>query len=195
MSDDPTFQRWQTSIGNEAQESAPAAAPPSPASGSGESVVPRAIDSAIELRSKSVLLVDANRQSRESRAKIMRTRGVRVDCVVDAAAAREHLAAEKYNLILVDPGRERESAESLVQEIRTNNARQMVGFLVGSPLFVAKSLTGGSKPTPPARPRPPAAPPAAAVETANVPATAGSDFGQRIRDAEAIRDAEERNKT
>ena len=194
MNDDPAFRRWQTSIGNEAQPSAPEAAPHSPASGAGELVVPAAIESAIGLRSKSILLVDANRQSREERAKIMRTRGVRVDCVVDAAAAREHLAAEKYNLILVDPGRERESAESLVQEIRTNNARQMVGFLVGSPLFIAKSLTGGSRPTPPARPRPPAPPPAAAVGAAHAPA-AGSDFGQRIRDAEAIRDAEEHNKT
>jgi CheY-like chemotaxis protein len=147
------------------------------------------------LRSKSILLVDSDRQSRESRARIMRTRGVQVDCVVDTGAARVRLAAEKYDLILVDPGRERESAESLVQEIRANNSRQLVGFLVGSPLFVAKSLTGGSNPRLPRPPRPPAAPPVAAAKTPNAPATGGIDFGQRIRDAEAVRDAETRNKT
>jgi CheY-like chemotaxis protein len=141
------------------------------------------------LRSKSILLMDSNRQSRESRAKALRTHGVQVDCVADAAAARVRLAAEKYDLILVDPGRERESAELLVQGIRANNSRQLVGFLVGSPLFVAKSLGGGSNPRPP---RPPATPAAAA--TANAPAIGGIDFGQRIRDAEAIRDAGAQNK-
>jgi CheY-like chemotaxis protein len=194
MNGDPPLQQWQASIGNEAHASPQEAAPYAPASGPGEGVAPKAIAAAIGLRSKSILLVDSNRQSRESRAKIMRTRGVRVDCVVDAAAARVHLAAEKYNLILVDPGRERERAELLVQEIRTHDARQLVGFLVGGPLFVAKSLTGVSNPTPPARPRPSATAPVVAVETANVPATVGSDFGQRIRDAEAIRDAEGNNK-
>lgn len=191
MNGDPNLQRWQASLGNEEHESPREAVTHAPASGPGEAAAPGALAAAIGLRSKSILLVDSNRQSRESRAKIMRTRGVRVDCAVDADAARVRLAAEKYDLILVDPGRERESAQSLVQEIRTNNARQLVGFLVGSPLFVAKSLTGGTNPTPPPRRRPMATPPAAAVETANAPA---SDFGQRIRDAEAIRDAEGNNK-
>ena len=114
MNADPTLGRWQSSIGNEPQPLPQEAVPHSPESGSGESVAPKAIADAVGLRSKSVLLVDSNRQSRESRAKILRTRGVQVDCVADAAAARLRLAAEKYDLILVDPGRERESAESLV---------------------------------------------------------------------------------
>jgi CheY-like chemotaxis protein len=144
------------------------------------------------LRRKSILLVDSNRKSRETRAEIMRTHGVQVDCVVDAGAARVRLAAEKYDLILVDPGRERESAELLVQEIRANNSRQLVRFLVGGPLFVAKSLTDGSNPRPP---RPPATPRVTAAEKPNAPATGGIDFGQRIRDAEAVRDAEVKKKT
>jgi len=184
-SGDPTRGQWQASVGNEAQQAPQEAAHHSPASGPGAPVAPRAIADAVGLRSKSILLVDSSRQSPESRAKIMRARGVQVDCVANADAARVRLAAEKYDLILVDPGRERESAESLVQEIRANNSRQLVRFLVGSPLFVAKSLTGGSNPTPPRPPRSPATPPVAEAETPNAPATRGIDFGQRIRDAEA----------
>ena len=93
---------------------------------------------------KSVLLVDSNRHSRESRAKIMRTMGVRVDCAANADSARVRLASEKYNLILVDLGRNVAAAESFVSEIRTRNSHQLVGFLVGSPLFVAQSLGGKS---------------------------------------------------
>jgi CheY-like chemotaxis protein len=192
MTDEPTLGRWQVSIGNEAPQSPQIAAPHSTASGPTEPVAPRAIPDAVGLRSKSVLLVDSNRQSRESRADILRTRGVQVDCVADADAARVRLATEKYDLILVDPGRERESAESLAQEIRATNSRQLVGFLVGSPLFVVKSLNGASSPRPP---RPPATPPVAAGQTPNASAAGGIDFGQRIRAAEAVRDAEAHNKT
>lgn len=182
-------EQWRASIGVEAQQAPQEAVPHSSASGPGEPVAPRAIADAVGLRSKSILLVDSNRQSCETRAKIMRKQGVQVDCVVDAGAARVRLAAEKYDLILVDPGRERESAESLVQEIRANNSRQLVRFLVGSPLFVAKSLAGGSNPRPPATPR------VSAAETPNAVATGDIDFGQRIRNAEAVRDAEAQNKT
>ena len=183
-SGDLTLGRRQASIGKESQQSPP--------SGPGELLAPRAVADAVGLRSKSVLLLDVNPRSRESRAKIMRTRGVKVDCVGDADAARVRLTAGKYDLILVDPGRERESAESLVQEIRANNPRQLVGFLVGSPRFVVKSLTGDGTPRPT---RPPATPPVAAAETPNAPAAGGIDFGQRIRDAEAVRDAEVQNQT
>jgi CheY-like chemotaxis protein len=176
---DPARGRWQVSIGDEAQQAPQEAAPHSPASGPGESAVPKAIADAVGLRSKSVLLVDSDRQSRESRAKVMRTRGVQVDCVANADAARVRLAAEKYDLVLVDPGRQRETAESLVLEIRANNPRLLVRFLVGSPLFVAKSLSGRSNP------HPPAASPVATAEQPSAPTGGSIDFGQRIRDTEA----------
>jgi len=125
--------------------------------------------------------VDSDIRSRETRARGMRAQGVRVDCVASAAAARVRLAAETYNLILVDPGCEVGDAESLVQEIRSRNSRQLVRFLVGGPLFVAKSLSGGNCASGPQRvPAPGAAP-----DKQSTPAAGGSDFGQKIRDAEA----------
>ena len=192
---DPTNEGAPAIVGMETQQAPPEAEAHSTASGTSEPAAPKVVADDVKLRGKSVLLVDSNRQSGESRAKILRTRGVQVDCVVDAGSARARLAAEKYDLILVDPGREQESAESLVQEIRARDSRQLVSFLVGSPLFVAKSLRGGSNPTRPHRPRPRTKPLAAAAETPHAPATAGIDFGQRVREAEAIQDAEAQNKT
>ncbi len=129
----------------------------------------------MEWSGKTVLLVNSNLRTRESRAKILRSKGVHVDCVPNAEAARMKLTAAQYNLILVDLGREVDAAESLVREIKTKNPRQTVGFLVGSPLFVATSLNrSNSRPSPmPAR-----------VEKAATPAVPGDDFGKRVRDAE-----------
>ena len=128
---------------------------------------------------KTILLVDSNLPSREARAKVMRARGIQVDYVSNAAAARERLAAETYNLVLVDPGRNVVAAETLVQEIRTLNSRQLVRFLVGSPLFVATSLNGN-------KPNPHPAPPSSAVRRApKAPGAGGIDFGQKVREAEA----------
>ncbi len=175
MSSNEALQRWQASIGNNAEEHAHNANTGQPqAAKIGAPIGSAATAAALEWRKKTVLLVDSNLRSRESRAKVMRTKGVHVDCAASVDAARVRLAAEKYNLVLVDPGRDTEVAESLVQEIRSKNSRQLVGFLVGSPLFVAKSLSGANF-----RQRRAPAP------ATNQPAMADIDFGQRIRDAEA----------
>lgn len=182
MSSDEALERWHTGMGNDAEQPARSASAGQPqAAKAGVPIGLAAAASALELRKKTVLLVDSNLRSREARAKVMRAKGVHVDCVTSADAARARLAIEKFNLILVDLGHETEVAEALVREIRSKNSRQLVGFLVGSPLFVAKSLSGST-------PRPNRAPtPAmvAAAESPSGPAMADSDFGQRIRDAEA----------
>jgi CheY-like chemotaxis protein len=167
--------RWQASIGNEAQQQPQTAAPGEDRPAQAEALVrPRGSEG----NQKTILLVDSNLRSRESRAKVMRNKGVMVDCVASADAARVRLRVEKYNLILVDLGRDVDGAEALVQEIRTKNSRQLVGFLVGSPLFVVRSL-GDSNSRPRRMPAPaPAAKP-------GTPAVPGIDFGQKIRDAEA----------
>ena len=134
----PRSLQWQASIGDSAQQQRHNFASGSATPG-GPSREPAAIGAPAWVR-KSVLLVDSNRQTRDSRAKTMRARGIRVDCVATAASARARLAAEKYNLILVDLGRDVTAAELLVGEIRTRNSRQLVGFLVGSPMFIAQSL-------------------------------------------------------
>lgn len=129
-------------------------------------------------KDKTVLLVDANRLSRDSRAKIMGAMGVRIQCAPTAEAARALLQSGTYNLILVDPGRDIAAAESLVKDIKAANSRQLVGFLVGRPLFVATSLK--SKPRPHREPA--ITIPAVAAAP---PISPADDFGQRVRDAEA----------
>ncbi len=129
-------------------------------------------------KDKTVLLVDSNRLSRDSRAKIMRAMGVRVECAATTDAARAHLKSGTYNLILVDPGGDIAATESLVKDIKAANSRQLVGFLVGRPLFVATSLK--SKPRPH---REPAI--TIPVVAAAPPVSPADDFGQRVRDAEA----------
>ncbi len=140
---------------------------------------PPATNAGMEWSGKTVLLVNSNLRTRESRAKILRSKGVHVDCVPNAEDARMRLAAAQYNLILVDLGREVDVAESLVREIKTKNPRQSVGFLVGSPLFVATSLNRNKS-----RPRLTPTSMPARVEKAATPAVPGDDFGKRVRDAE-----------
>jgi CheY-like chemotaxis protein len=136
--------------------------------------------SSVSLLKKVVLLIDVNSETRESRAKVMRTLGVTVHSASSARTARSKLGSGAYDLVLVDLGADNEGAEALVQEIRQGKPRQLVAFLVGSPLFVSSSLTGKRSPklrtirvTPPAV----------------VPKTIASgkrfDFGQKVKDAEA----------
>jgi CheY-like chemotaxis protein len=126
------------------------------------------------------LLVDSNARSRESRAKVMRTLGTIVHCASNARAAHSRFEAGPYNLVLVDLGADIEGAEQLAQGIRSKKPGQLVGFLVGSPLFVAKSLKQKAN-------RPPQVPAVSAVpiQKTTMPARMVVDFGQKIRDAEA----------
>jgi len=177
MNDDRIFD-WQASIGDSSKRQQHSVAPG--AEQSAKPIAPAlqpAATGASTWTQKTVLLVDANRLTRQSRAKIMRTMGVRVDCVANADSARARLAAEKYNLILVDLGRDVTAAELLVGEIRSRNSRQLVGFLVGSPLFVSQSLNG--KPVQPMR----LAVVPAAERAAEVKGAA-DDFEKKIGDAE-----------
>ena len=113
----------------------------------------------------------------------MRTLGVTVHCASDAASAQVRMESGAYNLILVDLGRDRRGAESLVEAIKLKSPRQLVAFLVGSPLFVATSLAGKSERSP--RVAPPLRPiPVVNTPVVNTPVNT-FDFGQRIKEAEA----------
>lgn len=132
------------------------------------------------LMKKTVLLIDADSTTRESRSKVMRTLGVTVHCAGTVTSARQKMESGVYNLVLVDPGSDLEGAESLVEEIRAKNSRQLVAFLVGSPLFVATSLGGKTRsvPTPlPLRSEP--------LQKRQAPVSRVFDFGQEIRNAES----------
>src|SRR5512146_2411997 len=169
MSSDETL-NWQASIGNGVQQP------------NNQTVsTPHRLS---KWASKTVLLIDSNVRSRESRAKVMRTLGVHVDCAATVDAARVRLAVGSYSLILVDLRPDVYSAEALVGEIRRRNSRQLVAFLVGSPLFVSTSLRG----TRPAR-RTLAPQPAGSINEPSTPGVSYVDFGQAVRDAEAERQA------
>lgn len=171
MSSDEQGQ-WQASIGNDAGLAEKTAE-------SGEPAVSKAAPRASSWQNKTVLLIDINPHTRDSRAKIMRALGVTVDCVASAETAHLRLAARKYNMVLVDLGRDINGAELLAQEIRGRNPRQLVAFLVGHPLFVSTSLKRDGM-----RQRP-QGPVAAGPVQKSAPAAAPMDFGQKIRDAEA----------
>jgi CheY-like chemotaxis protein len=176
---------WQHSIGNDTEQHAQSASDGQSDKTGVALGLSAASAGALEWRKKTVLLVDSNLRSRESRAKVMRSKGVHVDCVGSADAARVRLAADKYNLVLVDLGRDTDLAESLVQEIRGKNSRQLVGFLVGSPLFIAKSLRSAHSPGR-------HVPPPAVIEggdSPSTPAATPSEFGQGIKKTEAAETA------
>lgn len=138
------------------------------------------------LMNKTVLLIDVDSVTREARSKVMRKLGVTVHCAASVAAAQQKLDSGTYNLVLVDLGSDVEGAKALVEEIRGKNSRQLVAFLVGSPLFVATSLDGQPGVAPKAH-----APQTHVPQTAPVPKAPDPprsnvfDFGQKIRDAEA----------
>lgn len=165
--------QWQASIGNDAGVAEKTAAV--------EAVVSKVAPRLSSWQNKTVLLIDINPQTRDSRAKVMRTMGVVVDCAASAEAAHTRLATGKYNMVLVDLGRDVEGAELLAQEIKSRIPRQLVAFLVGRPLLVATSLKRDGT----GRERSSVQAVTGAVLKPNAPAGAPMDFGQKIRAAEA----------
>ncbi len=170
MSEDQEGQ-WKASIGNPAGLEQIKA---------GESTTPTAAKAAsqgAEWKNKAVLLVDINPATRDSRAKMLRSFGVKVQCASDAGTALLQLTSAAYNLVLVDLGRDIEGAESLALEIKTKIPRQLVAFLIGSPLYLAASPriagTGQQRSS------------VALVKPPVVKSDTASDFGQKIKAAEA----------
>jgi CheY-like chemotaxis protein len=184
MNNDQSSGRWQASIGNDAKQ------PPA------KIQMPATFPDGLWGK-KTVLLVDVNPRTRDSRAKIMRSLGVTVHCAATARTARSRCESESYNLVLVDLGPDVADAERLVEDIKSSKPRQLVGFLVGSPLFVASSLKPGhTKPVTPgnAKPgavlkasntKPEAARPGPSKGSTSSPAADSRDFAQRVKDAEA----------
>lgn len=171
MNNDQQVQ-WQASIGNGASLT------------EGDPEMPARSKAALRKptwENKVVLLVDTNSRTRDSRAKVMRTLGVTVHCAASAATAHSRLAVGKYNLVLVDLGRDIDGAELLVQEIKSRNPRQRVAFLVGRPLYVATSLKRDGV----SRQRSTVPTLAGPDQKPSAPALACTDFGRKVRDAEA----------
>ncbi len=168
---------WQTSIGNDASLH-----DPTPAA----STVNKPPFASADLLKKVVLLVDSNAQTRESRAKVLRKLGVTVHSVSSASTARTRLANSRFDLILVDLGTQTDDAEALVAEIRLQNRKQRVAFLVGKPLYVSSTLKRKESAAQPAATAiaKPAVVVSPAVPLNETNESALSDFGRKIKQAE-----------
>jgi CheY-like chemotaxis protein len=91
---------------------------------------------------KTILIVDVHAESRDSRSKIMRTLGVVVHSVASAETAMSRFDLRPYDLVLIDLGSNIKGAEDLAEALRAKKPGVVIGFLIGSPLFVARSFTG-----------------------------------------------------
>jgi CheY-like chemotaxis protein len=123
---------------------------------------------------KSVLLVDVNMHTRESRAASMRKLGATVDCASNASTALQQFGAGLYRLVLIDLGHDKDGAEQLARDIRRKQPKQLVGFMVKGPALISTTLG-------PARISSNSQPSAEHVSTAT-----DSDFGRAVRSAEKL---------
>ncbi|HWR15426.1 MAG TPA: hypothetical protein VN577_11405 [Terriglobales bacterium] len=122
---------------------------------------------------QSILLVDVHTHTRASRAQTMRNLGATVDCAPSAVSAISQFASGLYRLVLIDLGSDVPGAEQLASDIRLKRPKQLIGFLVGGPKFIVKTLTHKSVLPVSTRPDP---------EEQDA-----SDFGRKIREAERLR--------
>ena len=105
------------------------------------------------LEGKAVLLIDCNQPSRNVRAGVLESYGVKVCTAEDLFAARFLWKPKTYDRILLDlrrhlPGEDVEFYE----QIKDASPRQRFAFLVGPPVYVTsarpKELVAGQKASP-----------------------------------------------
>ena len=90
------------------------------------------------LEGKTVLLIDSNQATRDVRAGVLESYGVKVYTAEDLFAARFLWQPHTFDLILLDvrrylPG----EAIEFYEQIRDASSRQRFAFLVGPPLYVS----------------------------------------------------------
>lgn len=91
-------------------------------------------------RGKRVLLLDGNGSRQGVRARALRGYGgLKVDCAADIGEAQALWHANVYNLVLLNCSHEGSVAAEFCAEIKTAALRQLVGFLVGKPSYVASA--------------------------------------------------------
>ena len=92
---------------------------------------------AVEDSTKRVLLVDSNGNRRDLRARLMRERGLRVDCASGAERARAMWAPRKYRYILMDLRDTPRRVKLFWQETLNQDPGQKFSFYVGKPEYLA----------------------------------------------------------
>jgi len=123
---------------------------------------------------KNILLIDANLETRNARAQMLRSRGATVDEVSGVVGARARFQTNAYNLVLIDPGSDLPSAERLAQELKAEKPNQLVAFFTGGPQYVALTPK-------PERVRSKKAAPSPEASASK----ASLDFGEQVKRAEA----------
>jgi CheY-like chemotaxis protein len=84
----------------------------------------------------TILLIDANSERRALRKKIMATHGVEVIGASDLAEASSIWHRDRYDMVLIDIRTDHRGCMAFRDEIKKDNAGQIVAFLVGKPKFI-----------------------------------------------------------
>ncbi len=90
------------------------------------------------ISAKTVLLIDVNPHTLAARAKVMRQRGMMVDCAATIPLGLTRWRAGQYNLVLIDLAKDPVGTERLVADIQRGNPRQLVALLLGKPPYIVK---------------------------------------------------------
>ncbi len=88
---------------------------------------------------KSILLLDANDQSRDSRAKALRDRGLDVDCAATAEQARALWTPGSHELVLIEFRNASPAVHEFYDEVRLQRKRQKFGFYVNQAPHLTRS--------------------------------------------------------
>jgi ActR/RegA family two-component response regulator len=86
---------------------------------------------------KTVLLVDSDQKLGELRARRLRTYGILVNTASSIREARVHLKMNSFDLVLLAPRENSEAAIVFRREIRQQDPKQKVAFLVGPPRYLS----------------------------------------------------------
>jgi CheY-like chemotaxis protein len=84
----------------------------------------------------SILLMDSNVERRALRMKTLLLRGVEVIAATDLTEASSMWHRDRYDLVLLDIRKDHYGCLAWRDEIRKDNPKQIVAFLVGPPRFV-----------------------------------------------------------
>jgi CheY-like chemotaxis protein len=84
----------------------------------------------------SILLMDSNAERRALRVKVLGSRGAEVVGLGDLAEAVLMGQRDRYDLVLIDIRRDYPGGLACRDEIKKENPKQLVAFLVGRPTYV-----------------------------------------------------------
>src|SRR5271169_1747197 len=84
----------------------------------------------------SILLIDTNSERRSMRRKIMAVHGVEVVGASDLTEASSIWHRDRYDMVLIDIRSDHRGCLAFRDEIKKDNAHQIVAFLVGRPKYI-----------------------------------------------------------